>query len=57
MFKNECNSNTTNKNIQNPIVLELDYVESNMLGMWINKYNVMRDPHTFLGITPDEMHK
>ena len=42
---------TTKKNIQNPIVLELDKAESNITDTWVNKTNVIRDPHTFLGIT------
>lgn len=32
MFKHERNQITTNKNIQNLIILQLDYAESNMLG-------------------------
>ena len=57
IFKNENNARTSNRNIQNPIVLELDYAEWNMFDMWVSKPNVMIDPHIFLGIIPDEIHR
>lgn len=55
MFKNKRNSRT-NKHIQIPVLLEQIHVESNMLGTWVNKLNIVQDSHTFLGITPKKIH-
>lgn len=51
MLKNERNQQLTRK-FKSQLFLQLNHTESNILGTWVNKSNVVEDSHTFFSDNP-----